>query len=195
MATTVGLATREELAARVPRKGAKSGLSTEYTGFFKIKPGRAKQMVEGIMAALTSRGPDVRVSYADIGVYDARYVVYDNDTRMLLCIAFNNDFDTYFDDALMLLSGGDFTKLGTSWMNNLEGSPMEDGGSWEKLKNFLVEHQVDAAIYANTTNGTVKEVQKALDLQKVFQQVLDNPEAAKALSHPALKPLLDLAAG
>jgi hypothetical protein len=40
----------------------------------------------------------------------------------------------------------------------------------------------------------VKEVQRALDLQKAFQQVLDNPEAAKALSHPALKPLLDKAA-
>jgi hypothetical protein len=189
------MATKEELAARVKRKGAKSGFSTEYTGFFKIKPGRAEQLVEGILAALTSRGPDVRVSYADIGVYDAKYVVYDNDTRMLLCIAFNNDFDTYFDDALMLLTGGDFTKMGASWINNLEGSPMEDGGAWEQLKNYLVEHQVDAAIYANTTNGTVNEVQKALDLQQVFQQVLDNPEAAEALSHPALKPLLDLAAG
>lgn len=190
------MATNEQIAARVKRKGLKSGLSTEYTGFFTIKAGRAKQLIEGVLAALTSRGPDVRVSYAAIGVYDAKYVLFDNDTRLLLHIAFNNDFDTYFDDALMLLSGGNMGKTGASWINNLEGSPLEGGkGTWEDLKNFMVMHQVDAAIYANTTNGTVQEVQKALDLQKTFQQVLDNPEAAKALSHPALKPLLDLAAG
>jgi hypothetical protein len=186
------MATKEELAARVKRKGAKSGFSTEYTGFFNIKPGRAKQLTDGILAALTSRGPDVRVSYAAIGVYDAKYVLFDNDTRMLLHISFNNDFDTYFDDALMLLTGGDVARTGASWVTNLEGS--EGAVTWEGLKNFLVLHQTDANIYANTCNGTVKEVQKALDLQKVFQQVLDNPEAAKALSHPALKPLLDLAA-
>ena len=35
---------------------------------------------------------------------------------------------------------------------------------------------------------------KAWALQKAFQQVLDDPDAAEALQHPALKPLLDLAA-
>jgi hypothetical protein len=190
------MATKEELAARVKRKGKSSGLSNEYTGFFNVKPGRAKQLTDGILAALTSRGPDVRVSYADIGVYDAKYVVFDNDTRMLLHISFNNDFDTYFDDALMLLTGGQVEKIGASWISNLEGSPYDapEKVSWEAIKNFLVSRQIDATIYANTTNGTVKEVQRALDLQKAFQQVLDNPEAAKALSHPALKPLLDKAA-
>jgi hypothetical protein len=41
---------------------------------------------------------------------------------------------------------------------------------------------------------SVKEVWKALALQKAFQQVLDTPGAAEALQRPALKPLLDLAA-
>jgi hypothetical protein len=31
-------------------------------------------------------------------------------------------------------------------------------------------------------------------LIKAFQQVLDNPDAAQVLKHPALKPLLDQAA-
>ncbi|PZV16950.1 MAG: hypothetical protein DCF20_07310 [Pseudanabaena sp.] len=99
----------------------------------------------------------------------------------------------------MLLSGGsgDFIgKLGSSWLLNLVGSPFEGGRkpTWEEVKNFMVLHQVDANIYANTTDGSVKAVRKALHLQEVFQQVLDNPDAATALSHPALKPLLDLAA-
>lgn len=191
------MATKEELAARLKRKGAKSGFATDYIGFFDIKPGRAKQLIEGVLASLTSRGPDVRVSYGDIGVYDAKYVVFDNDTRLLLHISFDADFDTYFDDAMMLLSGGsgDFEKLGTSWTTNLTDSPLDGGrkATWEELKNWFVSHQVDANIYANTSDGSVKGVRKALHLQKAFQQVLDNPNAAAALSHPALKPLLDLA--
>lgn len=40
----------------------------------------------------------------------------------------------------------------------------------------------------------MKEIRKALRVNKAFQQVLDDPEAATALQHPALKPLLDEAA-
>ena len=40
----------------------------------------------------------------------------------------------------------------------------------------------------------MQEIRKALRVQQAFQQVLDNPEAAQALQHPALKPLLDEAA-
>ena len=40
----------------------------------------------------------------------------------------------------------------------------------------------------------MQEIRKALRVQKAFQQVLDDPEAAQALQHPALKPLLDEAA-
>ena len=39
-----------------------------------------------------------------------------------------------------------------------------------------------------------RQVVKAWALQKAFQQVLDDPAAAEALQHPALKPLLDQAA-
>jgi hypothetical protein len=41
---------------------------------------------------------------------------------------------------------------------------------------------------------TVKQVWKALALQKALQQVLETPGAAEALQQPALKPLLDMAA-
>ena len=40
---------------------------------------------------------------------------------------------------------------------------------------------------------TVKEVWLALAVQEAFQQVLDHPDAAEALQHPAL-PLLEQAA-
>ena len=180
--------------ARVKRKGLKSGMATEYTGFFKIKPGHAQQLVKEILASLTRRG-DVRESYARIGVYDASYVVFDNHTRLLLKISFDADFDTYFDDALTIITGGDKGKTGGSWFNNLEGLPGSfDSLTWEEFKNWLVAQQTEAAIFANTSDGSVKEIRKAQRVQKAFQQVLDHPDAAQALKHPALKPLLDEAA-
>jgi hypothetical protein len=63
------------------------------------------------------------------------------------------------------------------------------------LKTFILGAQVTAAAYARNYPGTVKEIRKAERSDKAFQQVLDDPNAAEALQHPALKPLLDEAAG
>ena len=185
---------KDTMPSRLNRKGLKSGTATEYTAFFKIKPGHAQQLVKEILASLTRRG-DVRSSYAGIGVYDASYVVFDNDTRLLLKISFDKDFDTYFDDALSIIAGGDKGQTGGSWFNNIEGLPGSfDALTWEDFKNWLVEQQTEAAIFANTCEGSVKELQRAQRVQKAFQQVLDHPDAAEALKHPALKPLLEEAA-
>jgi hypothetical protein len=35
--------------------------------------------------------------YANIGVHDARDVLLENDTRLLITISFDNDFDKYFE--------------------------------------------------------------------------------------------------
>ena len=48
--------------------------------------------------------------YANIGVHDAKYVLLENDTRLLVTISFDNDFDKYFDDAMAYLTGGDPNK-------------------------------------------------------------------------------------
>ena len=59
------------------------------------------------------------------------------------------------------------------------------------VKGFILSAQVTAAAYARNYPGTVKELRKANRLMAAFQQVLDDPAAEAALSHPALKPLLD----
>ena len=61
-------------------------------------------------------------------------------------------------------------------------------------QSFVLGAQVTAAAYARNYGGTVKEIRKAERVNTAFQQVLDDPEAAEALQHPALKPLLDEAA-
>ena len=173
------------------------GPVTEYCAFWKVKPGLGKATVDKIAAGLGRRfGGGAREMYANIGVHDARYVLLENDTRLLITISFDNDFDKYFDDALAILTGGDPTSAGFDWFENLEEFP--EGGyrslTWEEVKNWLARTQIPANIFANTDDASVQAIGKALRLQKAFQQVLDHPEAAQALKHPALKPLLEEAA-
>jgi len=188
-------ATQSATPVRLPRKGKKSGPVTEFCALWTIKPGHAKQLIDEISAGLSSRG-DVREGYARIGVHDARYVVLENGTRLLITISFDLDFDPYFDDAIASLVGGDKSQIRFHWIEHLEETP--EGGydamSWEDFKNFLVSSQTEADVFANTDDASVQEIRKALRVQKAFQQVLDRPEAAQALQHPALKPLLDEAA-
>jgi hypothetical protein len=55
--------------------------------------------------------------------------------------------------------------------------------------------QRTAAAYArNNYGGTVRELRRAQRLRAAFQPVLDHPQAAEALQHPSLKPLLEEAA-
>jgi hypothetical protein len=188
--------TQPAVPPRVPRKGKTSGPVTEYCAFWTIKPGHAGQLVDEISAALSSRG-DVRETYAKIGVHDARYVVFDNGRRLLITISYDLDFDAYFDDAIASIVGGDMSQIRFHWIKHLEETP--EGGyeamSWEDFKNFLVSSQIEADVFANTDDASVQEIRKALRVQKAFQQVLDSPEAEQAFQHPALKPLLDEAAG
>ena len=62
------------------------------------------------------------------------------------------------------------------------------------MKAFVLSAQQTAAAYQRNYGGTVKEIRKAQRVNAAFQQVLDHPDAAEALQHPALAPLLEEAA-
>ena len=54
------------------------------------------------------------------------------------------------------------------------------------LKTFILGAEQSAAAYARNYGGTVKEIRKAQRVNAAFQQVLDHPEAAELLAHPAM---------
>ena len=63
------------------------------------------------------------------------------------------------------------------------------------VADWLLDRAVPAVQYDSAyPEPSVKQVWNALAVQKAFEQVLDDPAAAEALQHPALKPLLDHAA-
>jgi hypothetical protein len=104
--------------------------------------------------------------------------------------------DPYIDDSLEVMGGvhpwGKFLQYTVEAPAGIEdpNSKLSNADS----KAFLNAHRVTAAGFLETfPDLTSRMIQRASRVMQAFDQVLENPEAAEALSHPALKPLLDLA--
>jgi hypothetical protein len=112
----------------------------------------------------------------------------DGGTRLMFASSFDGPWDVYIDDFATTDIGLNFDE---TW-GHVEGYP---GVRSPNIKEWFKERTVVAGnVVAAYPEPTVQQVLKALALQKAFQQVLDSPGAAEALQHPALKPLLELAA-
>ena len=176
-----------------PRKGAKAGPVNELSVFLKVKPGR-EQAIREAFDQTPEQAAAMDKAIHDVGsLHQARYVLFDNGTRLLVATTFDDDWDVYIDDfaASYILDAWD------RFLIHCEGYPDEGKASLtlHEIKEFLTANQVTAiSFYMTYPDVTVKQIQRALHDEKVFQQVLDNPAAADALQDPALKPLLELAA-
>ena len=178
---------------RSPRKGARVGPVSELSVFLKVKPGR-EQDIREVFNMPPAQRAELEKAIADVGtLHQARYVLFDNGTRLLVATTFDGDWDVYIDDfaASYVLDAWD------KFLIHCEGYPDEGKASLsvDEIKEFLTANQVTASDFSMTYPGvTVQEIQEALRVQTAFQQVLDDPDAAEALQHPALKPLLEQAA-
>ena len=122
-------------------------------------------------------------------IHEARFVLFDDDTRLLFATSFDGPWDSYMDD---FFTSGPTLQLFDDVFQHVEGySGLPDA---QAVKDFVLGAQVTAAAYARNYGGTVKEIRKAERISGAFQQVLDDPGAEAALSSPVLAPLLEEAA-
>jgi hypothetical protein len=172
------------------RPGISVGATNEFTLFFHVRPGHGDALREAVQTLQNHPGyrpGDYNIAIATI--HEARFVLFDDDTRLLFATSFDGPWDPYMDD---FATSGPTLQLFDIIFQHVEG--YEGLPDVEAVKAFILSGQVTAAGYARNYPGTVKEIRKALRVNEAFQQVLDDPEAAKALQQPALKPLLDEAA-
>jgi hypothetical protein len=166
------------------------GSTSEFSLFFQIKSGHGPQLREALQTLQNTPGyqpGDYQMAVATI--QEARFVLFDDDTRLLFATSFDGPWDSYMDD---FLTSGPTLALFDAVFQHVEG--YEGLPDVAALHTFILGAQVTAATYARNYPGTVKEIRKALRVNDAFQRVLDDPAAAEALQHPALKPLLDEAA-
>src|SRR4051795_8524032 len=177
------------MAAEAPSQpGIQVGPTSEFSLFFHVKPGHGEALREALRAL--QEAPGYRPGDYDlpIGViHEARFVPFDNDTRLLFATSFDGPWDSY-----MLDFASKPLKLFDGIFRHVEGY---DGlPDLDAVKGFILSAQQSAAGYARNYGGTVKQLRKARRVNDAFQRVLDDPAAEEALQHPALAPLLEEAA-
>jgi hypothetical protein len=170
--------------------GLTVGPTSEFSLFFRVTPGHG----ETLRAALHDLQDTPGYRPGDYGmavttIHEARFVLFDEDTRLAFVTSFDGPWDAYMED---FFTSGPTLALFDVIFRHTEGyEGLPDGGA---LRSFVLGAQRTAAAYARNYGGTVKEIRKSQRVNRAFQQVLDDPGAAEALQHPALRPLLDEAA-
>jgi hypothetical protein len=172
------------------RPGLMVGPTSEFSLFFRVKAGQG----ETVRAALRNLQESPGYRPGDYGmaiatIHEARFVLFDDDTRLAFITSFDGPWDAYMED---FFTSGPTLALFDAVFQHVEGY---DGlPDLQAVKAFVLGAEQTAAAYQRNYGGTVKEIRKALRVNDAFQRVLDDPDAGDALQHSALKPLLDEAA-
>ena len=170
--------------------GLTVGPTSEFSLFFRVIPGHGEALRAALLDLQDTPGyrpGDYHVAIATI--HEARFVLFDDDTRLVFVTSFDGPWDAYMED---FFTSGPTLALFDVIFRHTEG--YEGLPDRTALRYFILGAQQTAGAYARNYGGTVKEIRKAQRVNEAFQQVLDDPGAAEALQHPALRPLLDQAA-
>jgi hypothetical protein len=172
------------------RPGVSVGPTSEFSLFFHVRPGHGDDLREALRTLQDHPGyRPGEYHMAIVTIHEARFVLFDDDTRLLFATSFDGPWDAYMDD---FFTSGPTLELFDAIFRHAEG--YEGLPDLAAVKAFVLGAQATAAAYARNYGGTVKEIRKAERVNTAFQQVLDDPAAAELLQQPALKPLLAEAA-
>src|SRR5215208_1295875 len=163
------MATTETGAAR---PGVGVGPTSEFSLFFRVKPGHGDALREALGALQTHPGyrpGDYHMAIATI--HEARFVLFDDDTRLLFATSFDGPWDAYMDD---FFTSGPTLALFDAIFQHAEG--YEGLPDLAAVQTFVLGAQQTASAYARNYGGTVKEIRKAQRVNAAFQQVLDHPD-------------------
>src|SRR3954452_7894906 len=161
-------------ATDTSRPGRMVGPTSEFSLFFRVAPGHG----EALRAALgdLQDTPGYRPGDYDVAIatiHEARFVLFDDDTRLAFMTSFDGPWDAYMGD---FFTSGPTLALFDVIFRHTEGyDGLPDRST---LKAFILGAQQPAAAYARNYGGTVKEIRKAQRVNSAFQRALDNPVAA-----------------
>ncbi len=172
------------------RPGVSVGPTSEFSLFFRVKPGEG----ESLRAALQDLQDTPGYRPGDYGmavatIHEARFVLFDDDTRLAFITSFDGPWDAYMED--FFTSGPTLALFDVIFRQSRATTVFP---TWLRCRPSSSARSRRPRRTRGTTAGTVKEIRKAQRVNAAFQRVLDHPDAAEALQHPALQPLLDEAA-
>ena len=167
--------------------GLTVGPTSEFSLFFHVKPGEGpalRKALHDLQDTPGYRPGDYGMAIQTI--HEARFVLFDGDTRLAFITSFDGPWDAYMED---FFTSGPTLSLFDVIFRHTEGyAGLPDLAA---VKGFVLDAEQTAAAYARNYGGTVKEIRKAQRVSAAFQQVLDHPAATELFEHPAMRPLLD----
>jgi hypothetical protein len=184
-------------------KGTSHGVVSELTTVFTIKPGHTDEMRAACERFNTYlHGLDPMIAQKS-GLREWRQAIVNDGQHLLFMTTFEADWDPYIDDAVLVI-GIDHI---IDWLRHTVEAEQHRAelqptvtaarqgvANTAVLKKILQAVQVPASSFWDALSAeTVPQIRKAQHVEKAFEQVLDNPAAAKPLQDPSLKPLLEQA--
>ncbi|KAH2775410.1 hypothetical protein KXW38_002377, partial [Aspergillus fumigatus] len=123
-------------------------------------------------------------------LHNMRFVVFDDDTRVLFATAYDGDWDTYIDDFATKIP-----ELMDLLFANVEGWPGIDS---PKVKDYIADHQIDAAAwFVANPQVTVVDVRRYQRMEQALDTFFDAMAANTAMdatTREALSALSDAVA-
>jgi hypothetical protein len=149
-------------ATTAGRLGIRQGKVSEFTLMFKLKPGGAKRL----RALLAVLGGNFQGADAVGTLHNMRFVIFDNDTRLLFATAYDGEWDPYIVDFSTKIPD----PLDVLFCD-CEGYP---GMHSPKIGEYLANHQIQAdGWYVANPNLTVAETRRLEKIGKSVDELLD----------------------
>ena len=147
-------------------KGLKSGKVAELTVIAPLKDGGAERLKKILEIAGGNLEGATRVGT----LHDLRFVIIDNDSRVLFCTAYDGDWDPYIDDFATKIP-----ELMDILFGNVKGWP---GIKDPTVKQFILDHQITATgWYVGVPHLTVQDIRRQDKIVKGVNKALDDAQA------------------
>jgi len=148
---------------RPNRAGNRAGQVSELTVILPLKPGGADRL----RALVAGRDAELDAQVATVGtLHDLRWIMLDDDTRLLFATTYDGDWDAYIDDFSTKIPD-----LLDEVFGNAVGYP---GITSPTIKDYIVEHQVTATSwYSAYPNLRVTDIHRNQRIVAALDQLLD----------------------
>ena len=144
-------------------QGLVSGQAHEFAIILPLKPGGGKRMRDRLRDSVTA-GTQALDKMGSL--HDLRFVLFDNDTRVIFASTYDGGFEQYIKDFATLVPD-----LIDNEFQDCEGYP---GVRSPQIWNYIAQYQSEAIVfYSAYPNVTVKQVWKGQRVLKAFEQLLD----------------------
>ncbi|MGQ0594017.1 MAG: hypothetical protein ACT4QB_15645 [Gammaproteobacteria bacterium] len=142
------------------------GVVTELTVIAPLKEGGAARLRQVLANLQTNAGGPLKKIDT---IHFARWVIFDNDTRMLFTSNFDGSLGAYLRDFCVETPEGMDSIFG-----NCEGYPPGGCADFEAFTAYVRKHQVPTDLfYPAYPESTVKAVKKALEVKALADQLLE----------------------